>query len=230
MRAVAIVVILLLAAGALWVTRSRQDTPAQATSAPIVSRPNAHAAALDVSRPSMGDVELGSDLSAESVAGVNHSLGSTKIEGAGILNPRVIPGSTPSDAGVATLEEDGEAEPTGGPGAPRLPMPQQDGPGEPSELELSARNEARDESWAPNAEAQIRAAFGDADYGDLREVTCGTTMCALVLKREGETSMAFVRDALSGIPWQAPSWVRPSDSGHTLNVVIAREGHVLGED
>ena len=68
------------------------------------------------------------------------------------------------------------------------------------------------------------------DYGVLRELRCGSTLCNFVLEHEADNSEAFVRDAVSGVPWQAPVSVRHSKSGHALFVVMAREGHALDED
>ena len=169
-----------------------------------------------------------------SYAESHESPGVGGIEGAGRRNPAVIEAPFAGDAGLALFdEESAKPEAPAHPPEPSKPEPLrrtqrgQDA-ARLSRLEQRAAAEPRDDDWAANAEREITRAFDGERFGRLDHVRCGTTLCSFVLYGQGSANEDFVRDAVAGIPWQAPVSVRYSQSG-ALALVMAREGHLLPE-
>lgn len=226
-RAVRIAALLLLVVGAFWLRLS-------VTEAPVEDVASLGASEHHRTEIGQGSVTRRADAfevdhddeeneTGKTYAEVNVSVGEGPDEGTGELNTTVIhKRALAFDAGVTAQGDEGTAERVSAPGSPALPMGTPDDTEQPSTLEMRAYSEARDDAWATDAEKQIAAAFVDTEYGELRDLRCGATLCAFALDREGDVSSDFVQDAVSGIPWQASSWVRPQ--GDTLHVVMAREG------
>lgn len=86
----------------------------------------------------------------------------------------------------------------------------------PEQLSQLVQQQPRDATWAPTAEAEVRAEYGQIASATLSRVVCGTTICEIEVRTSAESDPNVASDTLAAL------------SGGRVGDGLSRRGFAVG--